>query len=458
MVSVRGYPPRIVAPRWSVPNAPSARSARHWSTWPLATRRAIGVGLLALAVVVPLFRQAGTASWHSVFAEDGSVYTAQAVRSGGVAVLFRGYAGYLQLPPRLLGALTPYVPFRYLTLYLALAGTAVVAMLAWFQLWASKGWVNSSLLRFLLAALVVLSPVMGGENTANITNTIWAFVAVLPWALISTRERSRDTMVRAAVVFLAATATALSFLFVPLAIGWVLVRRTRSSLAVTLSFAAGLVIQGLVTLHTPSAQSFVYGSSRSVAQMRDGISLRVFGEFLVGPKPLHPLWLHDWRAVVILAPLIVLAVFAAVFPGAGRRAQLMALILTGYAVVLFVVPVWGRGTWTLFLQEGMPLRNASMRYSVVPLFLLASALVVLIAPPLVANRSRARVAGFVLVAQMSLLMVVNFQTVTIDSHQKNWHQEVSHLYVTACAGRPEDRLVTVPSFMPVVVPCRQLRP
>ena len=455
MVSV-GHAPGVATPQWSLRSIAPARPTRRWSTLPVSTRRAIGGVLFLVAVAAPLLRQTGTASWHTVFAEDGSIYTAQAVRSGGLAVLFRGYAGYLQLPPRLLGALTPYVPFRHLTVYLALSSTLVVALLAWFVFWATEGWVSSVALRFLLAALVVVSPVMGLENTANITNTIWAFLLVAPWALIATDERTRATVVRSVVAFLAATASPLSLLFLPLAVAVAVRRRSRSAWTVLAAFAVGLVIQVLVSWRTPNVVSSLHGTSRSFAQLRDGLSVRVFGEFLLGPKPLHPLWLHDWRAVVVLAPLVTLLIFVLAARGARRRSQLAGMAFFVYAVALFVVPTWGRGTWVLLMHEGQPLSDSAIRFSVVPLFLLASALAILLDQRGARARPVARVAGFALIAQMSVLMLVNFQSVTIDSGQTNWHQEVSHVFVAECARRPSGQLVTIPSFLPVTVPCSQL--
>ena len=448
-------PSRGLSLRAELPGA--ERLAPRGPAWSRAWRWTGGAVLFALAVVAPLLRQVGTASWHSIFAEDGPVYTQQAIQHGGIAVLLRGYAGYLQLPPRLLGALAPYVPYRHLTIYLALAATVTAASLAWFVLWASKGWIASVPMRFVLAALIVVSPVMGKENTANITNTIWLFAAVAPWALVSLQERRRDSVIRAIVAFLAATATALSFVFLPLAIGWVVVRRTRSALVVASSFAAGLAVQGLVMLHTPERTSLVYGNSRSLAQLRDGISVRVFGEFLTGPNPLHPLWLHDWRALVIGAPAVTLLLLAVALLGAGRRAQLMAATLAACAVATFSLAIWSRGTWELFLREGAPLADATMRYSVVPVFLLASAFMVALAPVGVGRRPAARWASWVLVAQLCVVMVVNFPTHTIDSHQTSWHREVSRIYVTRCDARPTGRLVTIPEFLPLVVPCHQLR-
>jgi drug/metabolite transporter superfamily protein YnfA len=203
--------------------------------------RWIGVALLALAVVAPLLRQRGTPSWQTVWAEDGSIYTHQAI-IGGFDSLFRGYNGYLQLPARLIAIPTPYFSLRYLGLYMSLAATITGALLAWSLFHLTQSWLPSRLLRVTLASFVVLAPAVGIESTATVTNTIWMFLAVLPWALVSFEERSRDTVLRSALVFLGATSSLLSVIFVPLGVGWVFYRRTRATWAVGAAFIAGLVV------------------------------------------------------------------------------------------------------------------------------------------------------------------------------------------------------------------------
>ena len=183
-------------------------------------RAAIGLFLFALAVVLPLFRQSGTTTWNSLWAEDGAIYFQQAYEQGGLAVLFRGWNGYLQLPPRALGAVSTFVPVRDLAVFCAVSAQIVNATLAVFVYWASATWIRSRLLRVALASLVVLVPALGYENTATITNTIWTFAAVAPWALLSSAERRTAVVARSAVAFLAATATPLTLIYLPLGIGY----------------------------------------------------------------------------------------------------------------------------------------------------------------------------------------------------------------------------------------------
>ena len=342
----------------------------------LLGRRWIGALLLAAAVVLPLLRQRGTPSWQTVWQEDGSVYTHQAIWHGAVRSIGFGYGGYLQLPPRLIAIPTPYFSLKYLALYCALVAAIIGAFLAWSVYHLSRGWVSSRLVRVVLASFVVLMPSLGWEVTGSTTNTIWVFMAVLPWALVSMEETRRDVALRSVLAFLGATASGLSLAFIPLSLGWLAYRRTRSTLIVVTSFLVGAAIQGGVTLSSRAKPKY-YPTVRNLSQLRDDVVARTFGVFLLGPRWETDLWKGDGRFVVFLAPLIVLALLMLLVPGLGRRTQVMAGVFTVQAIVMYVVPVWGRGTNGADVEGGI---YFAQRYSVIPVMLLASAFAILIAP------------------------------------------------------------------------------
>ena len=258
----------------------SGGAGRSW--WVLV----VGVLAFAAAVLVPMLRQTGSRSWDTLFSEDGPIYAQQAIRAGGVHVLFRGYAGYVQLPPRLLALLIPLLPIRSLALYNAVAASVVNALLAWFVYHHSRGWINEWWLRLALAASVVLAPVMIQENTATITNTIWTFAAVVPWAFASRQERPGAVVARSGVAFLAATSTVLCVVYLPLALLALVARRTRANLVVTGSFVVGLVVQAGVMAHTVGQTT----EGGSVAVLGREMSLRVFWFLLIGPRYTRDLW------------------------------------------------------------------------------------------------------------------------------------------------------------------------
>jgi hypothetical protein len=396
---------------------------------------AIGTVLLGAGTVLPLFRQTGTRSWQTIWAEDGQIYFQQA-KEHGLDVLFRSYAGYEQLPPRVIGVFSPLVPLRELPVYLAVMAVLVAALLALFLYHYSADWITSRYLRVALASLLVLMPVMGDENTANITNTIWLFAAVAPWALISLRESRRDIMLRSAVVFLAATATTLSLIFVPLAIGYALIRKTRATWAVASSFLAGCVIQGWVILHAhyhnPDA------GHPSVTQLGRATAVRVFALFFTGDRTQEPrLSVPTHLYLIAILCLVVLGVL---YVGASRRAQALGIVLIAYAVISFAAPVWYRNA--IFLLGPLYIPG---RYSVVPVLILASAGAVLVASPDRRDRALARFGRPVLAVQILVVIVSSFSVSNIRSVAPTWSAAVAQTYRAGCVGASPSKLVKVPT-------------
>jgi hypothetical protein len=424
-------------------------------------RTIVGLGLFLLAVTLPLLRQTGLHSWQTVFAEDGRIYTQQALRQGALTSLFHGYAGYLQLAPRLLALAVPLVPLRDLSAYAAVAGAFVTALAAAFVYRESRSWIRWVPLRLAIAALVVLMPALGAENTANMTNVIWVVAATAPWALLSLEEGRWDTAARVAAAFLAATSTALSVIFLPLAIAWVLIRRTRSAIVVASAFAVGLVVQGLVAL--ASQDTTLPRSTNSIAQLRDEVAVHVFGVFLLGTRWIPSLWQANWWATALVPTLVVVAIFAVLFPGAGRRAQALAGVLVAYALVAFLFVDLGRGTRLMGLREVGSHWGGSERYSVIPVFFLACAAAVLADPRGEGGRRRVvRIAAPLLIAQIALVTIVSFPTTTIGSGGPDWRASMANTYAVDCHRVPSRHLVHVATngmgSFNVTLPCRDLKP
>ncbi len=442
-----------------------------WSRTPTA-KRILWPLLFAAAVVLPLFRQTGLRSWQTMWAEDGYEYYSQARRFGGLHVLLRGYAGYLQLPPRVLAAVSTLVPIHDLSVYMALSSALVCALLAWFVYYASNGWISTQPVRLALASLVVLMPAMGWENTANITNTIWEFAAVAPWALISLGERPRDVVLRSAVVFFAATSTALSVLFLPLAIGYAIVRRTRATWIVAVTFCCGLLIQWAVVTHTANS-SFSLFPKGTLESMFNTTVVRVFAMFLIGDKGIAATWIHIGQLLVIGSTIAICLILAVLWIGNERRRQILALVFVACSVISFVVPVRERQFYNVAF--GQPYSSVGLRYSVIPVMLLASAIALLVAPPgRWATRKVARVGRPLFVLLVVVLIVTGFSVQNLRSQSPDWSASVSRAFNTYCKQASPNKLVLVKEnpgglilgvhvsnqtgALPVTLPCGDLSP
>ena len=209
--------------------------------------------------------------------------------------------------------MTPLLPIRGLALYMALAGCVIVGLGGLFVFHMSRGWIPSPTLRLGLAALFVGMPILGHENTANVTNTIWLFAAVAPWALLSKEEGPGDTTWRAIVAFLAATATAVCVVFLPVAIGWAVIRRTRSAVVVAASFGVGLVTQGAVILTAPAPARF----ASDLGSLPRVFAVRVLGILLIGPNGVAATWPVHGGLLIAGAVVVTVAAFALLVPGAS---------------------------------------------------------------------------------------------------------------------------------------------
>jgi hypothetical protein len=426
----------------------------------------IGAILFAFAFALPLLRQRGARSWQTIWWEDGSIYYEQA-KLHGVSVLFRGYDGYLQLPPRALGIVATAVPIRDLPVYFALVSALICSLVAWFVYHYCEGWITSVPVLLALAALIVLMPALGFENTADITDVIWVFLMALPWALISVREERQDVAIRSFVTFVAATSSVLCVFFIPFALGYALYRKTRGTWIVVSTFAAGMVLQIAVALRSqrvisePRAMrhitslSYLFGHPSPYLLARF-TGLRVFVVFVTGGRGIAPDWRHGDGLLILGCVALIAIVLAVLMPGAGRKPQALAGIFVAYALVIFAWSVWESG-----------LGASTLRYSVLPVFLLASAIAVLVSPPGAERSRRAAVVGRPLfVAYLVAVIVIGFSVINARSAGPTWQAALTSAYQSQCVGAASNKLVVVPTqagialFNPadqLSLPCRDLR-
>lgn len=417
-------------------------------------------GLLVLATVLPLLR-ARHAPWQAMFAEDGSIYAQQAIREGPIHALFQGYAGYLQLPPRLLALGTPFVPTIELVHYFAVVGAVTGALLAWFVYVASSSWVSSRVVRLVLAASLVLADVVGWEVSGNATNTIWLFLGALPVALLCGRTRPRIVVSCAVVVFLAATSTALAVLFVPLALGVAVVRRRASTWIVTAAYASGVVIQlAVVLVSTDTSKEAFPNAVRDLVPM---LGVRVSSAFVFGADMSSAgslMWTSGGWLLTGVSAAVLVGVLTVLLFRSARRDQVAALSMVVFAVLVYVVPSWGRGTTMIMWFGGPSLTAGTTRFSVVPIFLLTFAVAILVAPVgIVADRPWRRAARVLFVAHAVLIATSGFVIANPSYLGLSWHDQVVRAR-TECASRAPTDLVTLPTMsinsFSVTLPCADI--
>lgn len=341
------------------PPAPAARGARSVAV----------VGYLAAAVVgffVDL-RWAGAQRTGWLWAEDGAVFLRDALRGPIWHTLAHPYAGYMHLVPRLVAAAVSAFPVQQAARLTAAAAALLRVGVALFVFRASSGHLRSPIVRFFLAALVVVLPAAGFEALDNLANIHWFLTFAAFWAILWQPARWWESALAGVVVLTAALTNPLSAVFLPLVVLRAFTGRGWRDQVVPGCYLIGVVGQLLVaaTTHRPAHQSF------GVLDGLEFFANRVILGTLAGYRATVWAWqIAGWGAVGVAGVVVIGIVLAALrTPGPRRWLAVSALAATVVAfAVMFAEPAVTPGT--RFQLAGLQLS----RYQVLPSLLLFSAI------------------------------------------------------------------------------------
>jgi len=415
--------------------------------------RGWGTALFVIAVVAPLLRERGVPVWDNIWVEDGPVYGRHVLESG-LSSTFRGYFGYLQFMDRLLALPVAILPSAWWSVYFAVVSTLTWALAAAFVFRISAAWISSAACRLAVCAIVVLSPAAAWETNASISNTMWAALLVVPFAFLADRGSRTDTAMRCVAVFLGIASSPLAIVFVPIGIAVAIRRRRVSEILVLAAFTVGLAVQAAATL-TSGIDAGAASSWRLVADL---YGLRVIGSALMGELPLDVLWTEVGDPAVV----VIVAVFAAVVvallkrstPSTGRRA-LGFMVLS---VVVFVVPIVGRGIETVGFADGVYTLSFT-RLTIVPIVLLVTAVAMLV-DPVERNPRLPHTWRKAFVVQTAVVVLLGFSVTSARSAEPGWSAARARAVSVDCAGRPDTdtvKIPTTPSTFTMQVSCGRLR-
>jgi hypothetical protein len=330
------------------------------------SRVALVLGLVTGAAggALVLWRQPGSAL-DNPWAEDGSIFLAQAYRSPLSHLLFVRYAGYPSVYPRLVGALAAHVAVRDAPVVLALGGALACAVAVLVVIVCSAGQIASLPLRVLLGAAVALFPAAGIEIAASVCNAQWYLIAAAPWCLLWRGRSTAAGVGLGLVLFLGASNDPLLGLLLPLAVLRVVAfGRWRDRLPV-LGLVVGLAVQIPAVLRPDLVAPVV---RPSIADLVGSWIWRGPTEAVLGPQLSHAL---GEGAVVTAVTLTALAVGVCAVVGGPRRIWLAtgALVLSAG---LFGAAAHLR--WTPGFAMYQPMTDGS-RYDLVPTMLCLTVLV-----------------------------------------------------------------------------------
>jgi hypothetical protein len=337
---------------------------------------ALHVAALAAGTLVMLTRIPGRPAWGTIYNEDLTVYLVDAlIRSWHPFII---YGGYVQLMPRLVAQLAALLPLRLASGVFALAGALTASACAVLVFHASAGHIRSVALRALAAASVLLLPVATLEIADSTVGTPWFLLLPLFWVALW-RPRTRAGMTAAAVsAFLASSALPLTVLFAPLLAARLAVLRRLRDHAVTIGWAAGLLLQLPFILKADATHQ-----SRLNARAPLGDALAFYGHGVVqSALGWHIGWLlqsavgRDGAAAIIGAVLAVFFAGALIAGPLPARMLIATALLTGF---VFTVVSADEGYRFAGIGLGVTLHHeAGSRYAALGIFLVDCAVIVAI--------------------------------------------------------------------------------
>jgi hypothetical protein len=409
------------------PGTPVPRRVPRW----------LSVLLLAVAVplgvLVMLVRVAGTPAWDGIYGEDLGIFLVQALQHPWPLLV--GYAGYLQLVPRLIAQVVVYLPLRDAAAAFAIIGALVTVGCALFIFHASAGHVRSTVLRFVLALAVVLLPVAQLEIADSGVNSPWYLLFALFWAVLW-RPATRAGMAGAAAIgFFTAASTTMSVLFAPVLLARVIALPRLREHAVTAGWAAGCLLQApYVVSNLGSAQS------RAAHPASAGPVLAFYGHEVVLPAlGWHLSWWLQGLAGRNGATAIIGAILAVFFGWAlltqrgPARVFVAAALITGFLFTAVGAALKSVVTTATVTENG----EAGSRYTALPIFLIEAAAIVAVGSFICGKPRRLQTVAAVaaLVGVLSVGWVTDFRYQGNRSNVANW-PPMATAWLHACQHNP----------------------
>lgn len=329
--------------------------------------RLLGWGAMLLAfTVIGFFRLPQGMGLDSIWAEDGKVFLSQPLNDPGLSTFFRGYAGYYQLLPRILGTIVAGLPVEWAAAAMSALASFVTALVAAYVFRASVAHVGSLAGRALLAATVVLLPVAGYEMALNLSNLHWYLHYAAFWALTWVPRQGRWLLAGAAFCFLATATDALAAIFLPLAaLRLITVRAPRQQL-VSLALVAGLVLQAVVVLGESGLEPV---EPATLADASKVYAVRVAMASFFGDALTEQLFHRAGWAVALVALVGFAWAWLWALAQARRRKPLLLTILVLH-LVLFAVPVLLRWNPLVIPSRDATELDFASRLFAVPLLLI----------------------------------------------------------------------------------------
>ncbi len=394
-----------------------------------AVVRWFGAVLITAFTTVVLWERLGHPVQEVAWAEDSGQFLEDRLAFGPFRTIWRPYAGYLHLLPRLLVdmsvALRPIDEYATTVNALSCLCVGVISGLVFVL---SRRHVTSWAMRVLLAAVPAITPLGPVEIAGNTANLHWYLLFLAPW-LFAFRPRSWWSAAAIAVGAGIATCTEIqTAVFLPL---FLLNRRERRVLPVAAIALAGVAAQSATALTHPRPMG--HGSDAPLDMMLGYFAQPIAGSWDANVRAVGTaIHAYGWWIVVVPGLLLLAAIAVGTLQARGTERWMLISSVGGSVVAWFAALTLNAGAnqnWSTFTLAQFREVGPSRYAAAASMFLLAG--VVIAADSLIARGTATLSAiGVVLIVAVLVAGAVNLQV----SHRRDggpvWATQVD-------AARPE---------------------
>lgn len=398
--------------------------------------------IFILAVVIVVSRRPDALFNAQFYAEDGTVWYANAYNLGAINSLLLPYAGYLTLIQRLGAALSQIFPLVCAPLLFNIIAIFIQILPVLFITSSRFSALIPNIKARLFLAFVYLALPNSAEIHANLTNTQW-HLAVLAYMVVAAAPGHSITWrcFDMAVILLSALSGPYCFLLTPLAgIRWWL-RREQWTLFLLSGLCAGMVAQGKTMFlnNHPAHEAVQMPLGTALELLASIVAGQVFLSALIGKSGYA--WLvstHVWSAVLVIG--VILTGFAMCFYALSKAPLELKLFIVFATLILgsaLVTPL-ARGAELQPFWEAMKYPGLGQRYFFIPMLAVVTTLIWMVGRQ--SSRSF-RVAATVALSCMVL-------GIMLDWHHPAFTDLNFKDYANKYVESPKGAKVTIPTHPP----------
>ena len=332
--------------------------------------------VLIIAALILFIRKPDALLNPQLWAEDGLIFFLQQYERGAIESLFRDYANYLHLVPRLIAWLSSLISPYTFTPHLYNYASFIITLLVIASIFSPRLHVPH---KPLLALSVVLTPHYTGEIFLNVTNIQWLLCLALIIMLIKDVPNSKygNTYLQTAFDSLIIILCGLTGPFIVLLLPLFIIKAFKANLTYRTIILATVVVTAYIQVTTfidVTAELPTEPFSLDIAPYAQVLGQRVFGGLFLGLPSVYVIKNYGYGVIPYALAVVYMSLLLSLFIYSLKTKNKLALTFLVIHCIMVLMSFYRfRVDPTLLI----PLGNGA-RYLYIPYLMMAWTLIVLL--------------------------------------------------------------------------------